>query len=261
MNIFYRYLGIVSLLVLAVSCKPKANMVYMSNANPEQEIAQAKYQGLHIQEGDQLLILVSALDEIAVRPFNINTMTKTNEEVKGSTNATPSEYIVNSDGYINFPVLGEIHVKGMTHQQLRTDLEGRLRRYLTDPLVSVALKNFNVSVLGEVKSPGQHESTTQKINVFQALALAGDMNEFGDRTKVKLIRSQEGSQDQVINLDLSRADIVNSPYYYLQQNDILYVEPDANRQVAANTNPNTGLWFQIGGVVLAVAGLVIGLTR
>lgn len=236
-------------------------MVYMSNSNSEQEIAQAKFQGLHIQEGDQLLILVSALDEIAVRPFNLNTMNKTNAEVEGTTNSTPSEYTVNSDGNINFPVLGQIHAKGLTHQELVTDIEGRLRRFLTDPLVSVTLKNFNVSVLGEVKSPGQHQSATQKLNVFQALALAGDMTEYGNRTKVKLIRSQEGAQDLVMNLDLSRSDIVNSPFYYLQQNDILYIEPDANRQVAANTNPNTSLWFQIGGVVLAVAGLVIGLTR
>lgn len=256
-----KYIAAISILFSLWSCKPKENMVYMSNHNPEQEIAAAKFQGLHIQEGDQLLILVSALDEIAVRPFNLNTMTKTNDEVKGTTNATPSEYIVNSDGFINFPVLGEIYVKGMTHQQLRTDLEGRLHRYLTDPLISVALKNFNVSVLGEVQSPGQKSSQTQKINVFQALALAGDMTTFGDRTRVKLIRSQEGAPDQVTNLDLSRSDIVNSPYYYLQQNDILYVEPDVNRQVSANSNPNTGLWFQIGGVVLAVAGLVIGLTR
>lgn len=254
--------GILAVLFICFySCKPKENMVYMSNHNPEQEIAAAKFQGLHIQEGDQLLILVSALDEIAVRPFNLNTMTKTNDEVQGTTNATPSEYTVDSDGNINFPVLGDVYVKGMTHQQLTSDLEGRLTRYLTDPMVSVSLKNFNVSILGEVQSPGQKTSQTQKLNLFQALALAGDMTQYGDRTRVKLIRAQEGAADHVTNLDLSRSDIVNSPYYYLQQNDIIYVEPDANRQVSANSDPNTGLWFQIGGVVLAVAGLVIGLTR
>lgn len=261
MKNYFNLAVVVALLLFVQSCKPKANMVYMSNNNPEQEIAQAKFQGLHIQEGDQLLILVSALDEIAVRPFNINTMTKSNEEVKGTSNATPSEYTVSADGTINFPVLGEVYVKGMTHQQLRADLEGRLTRYLTDPMVSVTLKNFNVSVLGEVKSSGQHTSTTQKLNVFQALALAGDMTDYGDRTKVKLIRAQEGLPDMVVNLDLSSSNITASPYYYLQQNDILYVEPDTNRQIAANSNPNRNLWFQIGSVVLAVAGLVIGLTR
>ncbi len=250
-----------SLILGLLSCKPKQNYVYMSNANPQQEIAEYKFMGNHIQEGDELLILVTALDDIAVSPFNLNTMSKTNSDSKSGSTATPSEYVVNSDGYINFPVLGEILAKGKTNQELRRDLESRLKEYLTDPLVSVALKNFNISVLGEVKDPGQKTSSTQKINLFQALALAGDMTEYGDRTKVKLIRSQEGSADQVINLDLASSNITSSPYYYLQQNDILYVEPDTNRQIAANSNPNRNLWFQIGGAALGIISLIIGLTR
>lgn len=244
-----------------LSCKPKQNYVYMSNANPSAEISEYKFIGNHIQVGDELLILVSALDDIAVSPFNLNTMSKTNSKDKGVQTITPSEYVVNSDGNINFPVLGEISVKDKTHQELRRDLESRLKKYLTDPLVSVTLKNFNISVLGEVSSPGQKTSSTQKINLFQALALAGDMTANGDRTKVKLIRSQEGAADQVINLDLASAAITSSPYYYLQQNDILYVEADVNKQISANTNPNNSLWFQIGGVALGVVSLIIGLTR
>ncbi len=244
-----------------MSCKPKQNYVYMSQGNPSQEIAEYKFLGNHIQVGDELLILVSALDDIAVRPFNLNTMQSTGSEGRTVQTTTPSEYVVNADGYINFPILGEIMVKGSTHLELRTALESRLKEYLTDPLVSVSLKNFNISVLGEVKDPGQKTSTTQKINVFQALALAGDMTEYGDRTKVKIIRSQEGAADQVINLDLAHANITSSPYYYLQQNDILYVEPDSNKQIAANTNPNRNLWFQIGGVALGIISLIIGLTR
>ncbi len=238
-------------------------MVYMSNSNSEQEIAQAKFQGLHIQEGDQLLILVSALDEIAVRPFNLNTMNRTGSESQAAAQnvGQPSEYVVMTDGYINFPVIGRIFVKGMTQSQLQDELENRLKTYLTDPMVSIGLKNFNISVLGEVKNPGQKTSQTQKINLFQAIALAGDMTEYGDRTKVKLIRSQESGQDLVVNLDLAGSNIVNSPYYYLQQNDILYVEPDRNKQIAANTNPNRGLWFQVGGIAIALATLIISLTR
>ena len=236
-------------------------MVYMSKNNQEQEITQAKFAGNLIQEGDQLLILVSALDDIAVRPFNLTTMSATNTEGGSGGGATSSEYVVNADGYINFPVLGTLFVKGMTHQQLRTDLEGRLKRYLTDPLVSISLKNFNISVLGEVKNPGQHSSTNQKVNIFQALALAGDMTQSGDRTKVKLIRAQEGTPDMVVNLDLSNSGITSSPYYYLQQNDILYVEPDEFKQIEANSNPNVNRWIQYGGVALGVITLIISLVR
>lgn len=228
----------------------------------EEEIKQAKFKGLQIQESDILLILVSALDENAVRPFNLNTVNRFNSESLNSPqNIQPSEYMVNSDGYINFPTLGDIYCKGMTQQQLRQDLESRLKRYLTDPLVTITLKNFNVSVLGEVKNPGQKESSSQKLNIFQALSLAGDMTDYGDRTNLKLIRTTEDGSDMVYSLDLSRSDIINSPFYYLKQNDVLYVQPDKNKQVLANTNPNRALTFQIVGAALGVLTLIISLTR
>lgn len=258
--------NIITLLILVsitlLSCKPKQNMVYMSKSNMEEEVAKAKFQGLHIQEGDVLLILVSALDEAAVKPFNLNTANKVGSEGNSMNQyVQPSEYLVNEEGYINFPVLGSIYTKGMTQIQLKQDLESRLKRYLTDPLVTITLKNFNVSVLGEVKAPGQKESLSQKINVFQALGLAGDMTDFGDRTNVKLIRTQDGGNDEVVNLDLTRADIVSSPYYYMKQNDILYVQPDKNKQIQANSNPNRALTFQIIGTLLTAATLIIALKR
>lgn len=257
---------IIITLLTIFSCKPKENFVYMSNHNFEREVSQAKYSGLHIQEGDKLQILVSAFDEIAVRPFNMNTMSKTGVASTGETTSTsnaPTEYLVNSDGTIVFPVLGVVYCKGMTKQQLKNDLENRLKRYLTDPLVTITLANFNISILGDVKSPGQKTSTTEKVNLFQAIAMAGDMNDSANRTNVKLIRySEEEGKEKVILLDLSEASIVNSPYYYLQQNDILYIEADKNKQIAANsTNPNRNLILQLGGVALGIVTLIISLTR
>ena len=148
--------------VILLSCRPKQNMVYMSKNNMEEEVAKAKFQGLHIQEGDVLLILVSALDEIAVKPFNLNTTNKVGSNSNTGINqyVQPSEYLVNEEGYIYFPVIGNVYAKGMTQVQLKQDLETRLKRYLTDPMVSITLKNFNVSILGEVKQPGQKESVS-----------------------------------------------------------------------------------------------------
>ncbi|MDQ1857714.1 MULTISPECIES: polysaccharide biosynthesis/export family protein [unclassified Chryseobacterium] len=235
----------------------------MSKHNMEEEVAKAKFQGLHIQEGDVLMILVSALDEIAVKPFNLNTANKVGGDGSRGINqyVEPSQYLVNEEGYISFPVLGNVYTKGMTQVQLKQELESRLKRYLTDPLVTITLKNFNVSVLGEVKEPGQKESVSQKINIFQALGLAGDMTDFGDRTHVKLIRSDDSGTDQIVNIDLTRSDIVSSPYYYMKQNDILYVQPDKNKQVQANSNPNRALTFQIIGALLTAGTLIIALTR
>ncbi len=229
----------------------------------EEEVSKAKFQGLHIQEGDVLLILVSALDEVAVKPFNLNTTNKVGSTSTSGPNqyVQPSEYLVNENGYINFPVLGNVYSKGMTQVQLKEELESRLKRYLTDPLVTISLKNFNISVLGEVKNPGQKESSTQKLNIFQALSLAGDMTDYGDRKNIKLVRTGDSGADEVVNLDISRSDIVNSPYYYMKQNDVLYVQPDKNKQIQANTNPNRALTFQILASALGVATLIISLTR
>lgn len=252
------------LLLTLFSCRPKQNMVYMSNQhNMEQEVADAKFKGLQIQQGDILLILVSALDENAVKPFNLNTANKVGSESQSGFNqyVQPSEYLVNDEGYINFPVLGNIYAKGLTQIKLKEDIELRLKKYLLDPLVTVSLKNFNVSIIGEVKEPGQKQSISQKLNLFQALSLAGDMTDFGDRKNVKVIRTDDDGNEQVVNLDMSRVDIVNSPYYYMKQNDVLYVQPDKNKQVQANSNPNRALTFQIIGALLTVGTLIVAITR
>lgn len=246
----------------AFSCKPKKNMIYMSNHNFEKEVTEARYLGLKIKEGDVLEILVSAFDENAVRPFNLSSINSTN--IPDSNSAIkPSQYTVSTEGYINFPVLGKVFCKGMTKQQLNEDLQERLKPFLTDPMIDIRLVNLNISVLGEVRSPGVKTAATERINLFQAIALAGDMTDAGDRTRVKLLRySDETKKDSVVTLDFSESSIVNSPYYYLQQNDILYVEPDTNKQIAANsTNPNKALFWQLMTVAISVTALLIRFTR
>jgi len=248
---------------LVASCKPKENMIYMSNHNFEQETAQARYIGLKIKVGDVLEINVSAFDENAVKPFNLSTINSTNVLGDNSVISKPNHYIVSPEGYINFPVLGKMFCLGMTKQQLNEDFEYRLKSYLTDPLVEIKLVNLNISVLGEVVSPGVKTSPNERINLFQALALAGDMTPAANRTQVKLLRySEQTKKDSVINLDFSEANIVNSPYYYLQQNDILYIEPDKNKQIAANsTNPNKAMFWQLLTVVISATALIIRFTR
>ncbi len=259
-----RIFTLLTIFVVVASCKPKQNIVYLSNNNFEEEVSQARYTGLTIQEGDQLQILVSAFEEIAVRPFNKNTMTGVGGTEASSNSGvnTPTEYLVDSDGTIVFPVLGPVFVKGMTQKQVKQDLERRLTRYVSDPMVTVKLSNFNIFVLGEVAAPGQKTSPTEKLNIFQAIALAGDLSYDANRTNVKLIRpSPDHGKDEVISLDLSEASIVNSPYYYLQQNDILYVEPDRNKQVAVNNDSSTDKWIKYGGVALGIVTLIITLAR
>lgn len=172
----------------------------------------------------------------------------------------PQGYLVDNEGFIYFPVLGKLYIKGMTLAQLRADLEKRLLTYLSDPLVSIKQLNFNVTILGEVKKPGQYTIPSDKITILQALGLAGDMTDFGNRTNVKLIREEEGVSKTYV-IDFTDKNITNSPYYYIQQNDVLYVEPDLIKKKTANVDPNRNLIFQVGGIALGVATLLISLLR
>ena len=253
------------LLLTMFSCKPKENMVYMEKEKniAESKINQAVFYGAHIQSGDVLDIKVTAFDENAVRPFNLYSMNNSSStgQVNGQTaQLAPQGYLVDNEGFIYFPVLGKLYIKGMTLAQLRADLEKRLLTYLAEPLVSIKQLNFNITVLGEVKKPGQYTNPSDKITVLQALGLAGDMTDYGNRTNVKLIREEEGVSKTYV-IDFTDKNITSSPYYYMQQNDVLYVEPDMIKKKSANIDPNRGLVFQIGGVALGVASILISILR
>ena len=253
------------LLLTMFSCKPKENMVYMEKEKniAESKINQAVFYGTHIQSGDVLEIKVTAFDENAVRPFNLYSMNNSSSpgQLSGQTaQLAPQVYLVDNEGFIYFPVIGKLYIKGMTLAQLRADLEKRLLTYLAEPLVSIKQLNFNVTVLGEVKNPGQHTSASDKITILQALGLAGDMTDFGNRTNVKLIREIDGVS-KTFTIDFTNKNITNSPYYYMQQNDVLYVEPDIIKKKSANIDPNRSLIFQIGGVALGVASILISILK
>ena len=253
------------LLLTMFSCKPKENMVYMEKEKniAESKINQAVFYGAHIQSGDVLEIKVTAFDENAVRPFNLYSMNNSTSpgQMNGQTaQLAPQGYLVDNEGFIYFPVLGKLYIKGMTLAQLRADLEKRLLTYLAEPLVSIKQLNFNITVLGEVKKPGQYTNPSDKITVLQALGLAGDMTDYGNRTNVKLIREEEGVS-KTYTIDFTDKNITSSPYYYMQQNDVLYVEPDMIKKKSANIDPNRGLVFQIGGVALGVASILISILR
>lgn len=248
--------------LLAFSCKPKENMVYMENQNhsAEAEVKQAIFEGTHLQTGDLLDIKVAAFDDNAVRPFNLTTMTQAGNSIEvlpsQTTQSGPVGYLVSNEGYIIFPVLGKLYVQNMTLSQLREDLERRLLEYLSDPMVSVRQLNFNITVLGEVKNPGQYTSASDKVTLLQALGMAGDMTDNGDRTKVKLVRHENGTDNTYV-VDFTQKNITSSPYYYLQQNDVLYVEPDENKKIIAGTNPNRNLIFSIIGSGVAIISILI----
>ena len=189
-----------------------------------------------IQPNDQLHIYVeSATPESAVQ-FNQETnRTADMGTAKVAGSSSNLGYLVNQDGDIVFPILGRLHVAGMTHRELATMLEQRLisEGYITDPVVTVRLLNFKVSILGDVSQPTQLHIDGERVTIFEALSMAGDLTIYGQRKNVTVVREENGVRT-IGTLDLSSKEVFNSPYYYLHQNDMVYVEPNKKKKRDAN---------------------------
>lgn len=224
-------------LVFIHSCGPKKDMIYMNkDINYGAEITQAQFQGNKLLVGDVLDIKVTGYDEIAIKPFNLGTITQINSNGEGSNAAADLAYTVDKEGEINFPTLGKIKVVGLTLDELKADLENRLKTYLVEPIVIIKQNNLKISFLGEFNRKGMVTYNEEKLNVLQAIALGGGTNDNTDLKNIRLIRNVDGV-DQTVTLDLTDYNISNSPYYYIQNNDILYALPNKQAQIMANKTP------------------------
>ena len=175
-----------------------------------------------VQPGDNLYISINSLSEKANELFNQHNMS--NYGVTGNASLYIDSYSVNKAGIITFPVLGPLYVKDLTIDEIKDSLQGRINQYLKETIVIVKLVNFNVTVIGEVKSPGQYQVYQDAITIFDGVSLAGDLTDFANRGNVSLVRQTE-SGVRVYTLDLNSASILSSPFYYLKPNDLIYVSP------------------------------------
>lgn len=208
-----------------------------------------------IEVGDMLLINVSATDAEAAIPFNLYETPM----IAGAafSNAKPLTYLVNIDGEINFPVLGKLKVGGFTTKQLTTNLGKILSdTYINDPIINIRLTNFKVSVIGEVTRPGSYVVSNERITIVEALSLAGDLTIHGKRKNVLLIRENQGKKE-FVTLDLTNKDVFNSPYYYLKQNDVVYVAPNKPKVNSSAVGTNTGVILGSLSLLLAMIALML----
>ena len=188
-----------------------------------------------IQPDDLLSIRVSSLSPEGNTLFNqgvIATMGSSGGSAAGSQ-ATEG-YLVDSAGYIQFPILGRLKLGGLTKEEARTLLMDSLQQYLKDPVVNIRYLNYRITVIGEVRSPSTFIVSSEKVNILEALGMAGDLTPFGKRENVLIIREEEGERTMT-RMNLNSRDVLNSSYFYLQQNDVIYVEPVATRGYGAST--------------------------
>lgn len=173
-------------------------------------------------------------------------------------------YLVDNNGTIEFPVLGTLEVGGLTKSQCEQMIHDKLRPYMNaaeNPVVTVRMSNYKISVLGEVAHPGMFTVSNEKINILEALAKAGDLTIYGVRDRVKLIRENANGKKEIHTLNLNDANIISSPYYYLQQNDIVYVEPNKVKAQNSTVGQTTTLWISATSILISLASLIVNILR
>ncbi len=229
-----------------MSCNSQKQIAYFQGLDDSkmQEINNAfhKSQEPIIRTGDMLLITVSALDPVSVAPFNLPLITFY-EPGRDQISADQSlqYYLVDRKGEIDFPQLGKLKVGNLTKIEIIEMIEDKLHKYLVDPIVTLRLLNYKITVLGEVARPGQYTITNEKVSLLNALGMAGDMTIYGQRENVLLVR-EVNDELEFHRLDLTDKNLFKSPYFYLQQNDVLYVEPNSMRSLASQ---NLSVYFSI----------------
>ena len=213
-----------------------------------------------IKPKDLLTITVNTSDPEAATPFNLTIQSTSTSASRQTLTQQPTlqQYLVDNQGCINFPVLGKLHLGGLTKHEIESMIRERLKPYLREvPIVTVRMVNYKISVLGEVATPGMFTISNEKVNVLEALAMAGDMTIWGLRDNVKLVREKENGEKEIILLNLNQADIVNNPYYDLQQNDILYVSPNKTKAKNSDIGQSTSLWVSATSILVSIASLLV----
>ena len=218
-----------------------------------------------IMPKDLLSITVNTSDPRAAAPFNLTVQSPLNTNIKDmytTTQPALQQYLVNNEGEIDFPVLGRLKVGGLTKNEAESMIREKLQPYLKEtPIVTVRMANYKISVLGEVKSPGTFTVSNEKVNVLEALAMAGDMTIYGVRDNVKLIREDAQGKREIVMLDLTKSDLVLSPYFYLQQNDILYVTPNKTKAKNSDIGNTTSVVISATSILVSIASLIATLVK
>ena len=241
-----------------MSCTSQKKLTYLRGVDSAAaDSINQKYIGYKepvIKSGDQLLIFVSALDPETATPYNLPTVAYMSAGTNqlSSTNSIQT-YQVDEQGKILFPVLGELHVAGMTKDEVRKMLMEKISETIKEPVVTVKFLGYQVSVTGEVAKPGKYSMPYERVNIFEALAAAGDMTPYGKRDNVLVTREQNGKLE-FARLNLNSPDIFASPYFFLQQNDIVYVEPN---NVRAISSQNLNLYLSMITSLASMATVIV----
>lgn len=262
-NIGILFLCIVTLCIS--SCQSVKDVPYFQDLKPDSTVQAVTVKEITIKPDDKLAIIVKSRDPKLASLFNLSIVANNTgvSEIYDTQDRGIAKYTVDDAGNIDFPVLGRIHVGGLTRETVSRHIKQLLtdRQLLTDAVVTVEYDNLYISIMGEVNRPGRYQIKRDQLNILDALSMAGDLTIYGERKNIKILR-QENGQQKAYSMDLTSArNMLASPAYYLQQNDIVYVEPNKTRARQSTVNGNnlisTSFWISIASLIASVTSIIV----
>ena len=249
---------------LLAACQSYKKVPYLQDVEAvNQATQQETLYDAKIMPKDLLTIVVSCTSPELAAPFNLTIASPSNLSIQyTTTQPVLQQYLVDNEGKISFPVLGALTVGGLTKKQAEQLIVDKLKPYMKEnPIVTVRMVNYKISVIGEVARPGTFTISNEKVNLLEALAMAGDMTVYGLRDNVKLIREDANGKQQIVTLDLNNAETILSPYYWLQQNDIVYITPNKAKARNSDVGNSTSLWFSATSILVSVVSLLVNILK
>jgi len=247
------------LLVITASCRTGKDLALFQDLNNEetdktQEVRVAAFDPLRLQTDDQLQIVISSISPEAQQLFNLMGSAVITGE-RNTTQNIQSVYTVSPSGNITIPVIGEVKVAGLSTDEAKAEIKNAVSEYLKDAVISVTLINFRVTVMGEVNRPSSFQVAGEKINVLEAIGMAGDLTVFAKRSNIKVIR-RAGDKVEVAHLNLNNSSVMRSPFYNLRQNDVVLVEPGKRKGLQAE-----GLNIIVPATTSVISLIIVALSR
>ena len=259
------FLSLLSLLFLA-SCTSYKKVPYMQNSREWAEIEQTI--AVHepkVMPGDMLSILVTNPDNpFTSMSYNLVSPADISSTSRLTMQSAPTmhDYLVDADGCVVIPNIGKVQVAGCTISEIEQMILSKAKSgFSSTPVVAVRFVNFKISVLGEVAAPGSYTIKNGKVTILEALALARDLTIYGQRDNVKIVREDAYGKRTVAEVDLNDASLLTSPYYYLQQNDVVYVTPNESKAKNSDIGSSTSLWFSGTSILISLASLLFNILK
>lgn len=243
------------LLISLISCGSRKDIVYYNNIDTN--VSNENVFNTVLQRDDLLMIIVSAQDPMAAQPFNLTTNLSVNPSNQAAGSQVQQQlYLVDSNGNIDFPAIGTIKAAGKSKEDLILDLKSKISKYVINPIINVRIMNYQIAIQGEVNRPDVYRIDSERISLPEAIAKAGDLTIYGKRDNILLIREQDGKK-VTHRIDLTKSDFINSDFYYLKQNDIVYVEPSSVRVNSSVIGPNITVAISVVSLLITILALTI----